>query len=219
MVSAKDVQSLNTRIEKINTNRTKAKTQQEMLQQRLDEELEEYKRQYGIDLKKGSLNQTKALINEEIKKVTSAVEEEYELKEKVIKAIEIGDYETAYSLLGIKEEVVEETEETEETKEVVPKAVEEDKKVEVEVDLEDDFDMGDFDLSDSEEPTLEDDSEDIELGMEADISEPSKKQAPEGTSNIEDAFSGMEVEDDDLPGLDDEDFGFKEELLGSKFEV
>ena len=203
MVNAKDVQSLNSRIETINTNRTKAKTQQEMLQQRLEEELDNYKSQFGVDLKKGSLAQTKVLINAEVKKVVDEVQKEYELKEKVVSAIESGDYEEAYKLLGIKQEV----------EELVEEPIEVEVKPEVENPIISDFDMESLDLDDVDEP--------MDLDMEEDIELPKskKKEVPEGTSNVEDAFSGMEVEDDDLPGIDDSDFGFKDELMGSKFEI
>ena len=194
MVNAKDVQSLNSRIETINTNRTKAKTQQEMLQQRLEEELYNYKSQFGVDLKKGSLAQTKVLINAEVKKVVDEVQKEYELKEKVVSAIESGDYEEAYKLLGIKQEV----------EELVEEPTEVEVKPEVENPVISDFDMESLDLDDVDEP--------MDLDMEEDIELPKSK-------NVEDAFSGMEVEDDDLPGIDDSDFGFKDELMGSKFEI
>lgn len=211
MVNAKDVQSLNSRIETINTNRTKAKTQQEMLQQRLEEELDNYKSQFGVDLKKGSLAQTKVLINAEVKKVVNEVQKEYELKEKVVSAIESGDYEEAYNLLGIKQEVEELVEEP--IEEVSEEPTEVEVKPEVENPVISDFDMESLDLDDVDEP--------MDLDMEEDIDLPKskKKEVPEGTSNVEDAFSGMEVEDDDLPGIDDSDFGFKDELMGSKFEI
>lgn len=211
MVNAKDVQSLNSRIETINTNRTKAKTQQEMLQQRLEEELDNYKSQFGVDLKKGSLAQTKVLINAEVKKVVDEVQKEYELKEKVVSAIESGDYEEAYKLLGIKQEVEEVVEEP--IEEVSEEPTEVEVKPEVENPVISDFDMESLDLDDVDEP--------MDLDMEEDIELPKskKKEVPEGTSNVEDAFSGMEVEDDDLPGIDDSDFGFKDELMGSKFEI
>ena len=211
MVNAKDVQSLNSRIETINTNRTKAKTQQEMLQQRLEEELDNYKSQFGVDLKKGSLAQTKVLINAEVKKVVDEVQKEYELKEKVVSAIESGDYKEAYKLLGIKQEVEELVEEP--TEEVSEEPTEVEVKPEVENPVISDFDMESLDLDDVDEP--------MDLDMEEDIELPKskKKEVPEGTSNVEDAFSGMEVEDDDLPGIDDSDFGFKDELMGSKFEI
>ena len=214
MVNAKDVQSLNSRIETINTNRTKAKTQQEMLQQRLEEELDNYKSQFGVDLKKDSLAQTKVLINAEVKKVVDEVQKEYELKEKVVSAIESGDYEEAYKLLGIKQEVEEEV--VEEPIEEVVEVEKKPTKVEPEVEnpVISDFGMESLDLDDVDEP-------DMDMGIEEDVELPksTKKEVPKGTSSIEDAFSGMEVEDDDLPGLDDSDFGFKDELMGSKFEI
>lgn len=104
MVSVKEVAKLNSRIEKINVERTKAKTKQEILQKKLDEELAEYKEKYEVDLSGDTLKKTKALIDAEVKKVTKVVEEEYNLKLAIVSAIESGDYAEANRLMGIEEE-------------------------------------------------------------------------------------------------------------------
>lgn len=133
MVSVKEVAKLNSRIEKINVERTKAKTKQEILQKKLDEELAEYKEKYEVDLSGDTLKKTKSLIDAEVKKVTKVVEEEYNLKLSIVSAIESGDYAEANRLMGIEEEpeeVVEEeeaeSEEVEEQEELVDQEEEED---------------------------------------------------------------------------------------------
>lgn len=133
MVSVKEVAKLNSRIEKINVERTKAKTKQEILQKKLDEELAEYKEKYEVDLSGDTLKKTKSLIDAEVKKVTKVVEEEYNLKLSIVSAIESGDYAEANRLMGIEEEpeeVVEEeeaeSEEVEEKEELVDQEEEED---------------------------------------------------------------------------------------------
>ena len=231
MVSAKDVQALNARIEKINTDRTKAITQQEMLQKRLGSELAEYKEQFGVDLKANTLKKTKALISEEVKAVMSKVEEEYALKEKVVVAIERGDYNLAYELLGIEleeEEVEEQVEEVEEVEEELQvdssEADEEDEEV--------DFDFGFDDLEVDEDGEAEEETEEEEetlpeettgdffgdLEVEDDEEEVVQEESTHEIkgSSVADAFSDLEVVEDDLPDLEEE-FGFGD-LKDAKFE-
>lgn len=176
MVSVKEVEKLNERIEKINLERTKAKTRQEILQKKLDEELQEYKENFKVDLTGSSLKATKALIDAEVSKVTEVVEEEYNLKLKVVDAIERGDFAEANKLMGVtpEEEEIEEVgvstegieveEDDSETEknsdgvwvsipEALKDVLEEDEDTE-----EDDFgfsDLGDIEEDDEEEDTKE----------------------------------------------------------------
>ena len=101
MVSAKEVQALNKRIEYINVQRTKAETRIEILKKQLEDELASYKSKFGVSLKGKSFEETKKNIQAELDSVVEVVEAEYRLKEKVVGAIERGDYDTAYRLLGI----------------------------------------------------------------------------------------------------------------------
>jgi|GEM_PF-2163378 len=101
MASVKEVEALNSKIEKINLERTKVKTQQELLQKRLEQELKEYNDSFGVNLLGDNIKVTQAKIKAEIDSVTKVVNEEYALKEKVVKAIEDGDYDYANKLMGI----------------------------------------------------------------------------------------------------------------------
>lgn len=218
MISAKDVQVLNTQIEKIHTEKTKIETRQEMLKNQLSEELNAYKAQFGVNLEGKDIAQTKSLIEAETKKVTTEVEKEYNLKVKVVEAINRGDFDTAYELLGI-----------EVAKEVT---VEEDTTVEeptIEINEGNDVDsllseaLGEETV---EEDIIEDDIE--EDGIEEDVI-PTVEEEPivepvakkeEKKASIADVFGSMEMEEDEedsIFGIDDTSFGFGEALKGTKF--
>lgn len=104
MVNASDVSALNSRIEKLNKARTKAEAQREFLTESLEKELNEYKTKYGKSLKGKSFEDTVNAIKVELKKVSERVEKEYELKNKIVEALENGEYDIAYELLGVKKE-------------------------------------------------------------------------------------------------------------------
>lgn len=227
MVSAKNVQDLNKRIEKIHTEKTKAETQQEMLSNRLKAELTNYANQFGINLEGKDIKETKRLILEEADKVVKEVEKEYDLKEKVVEAIEGGDYDVAYQLLGIEREI-EEEEEVVETEEDSISDTTEDLSEE-----DDDFTfplmtgLSDDETEESEDTssTMElDDDDEEELDEEDEESDDDDDGLTLKTGNIEgqgisDAFGSMstlEVEDDDD---EDMNFGFGNILGGSKFGV
>ena len=213
MISAKDVQVLNTQIEKIHTEKTRIETRQEMLKNQLSEELNAYKAQFGVNLEGKDIAQTKSLIEAETKKVTTEVEKEYNLKVKVVEAINRGDFDTAYELLGI--EVDKEA------------TVEEDITVEeptVEVNEGDDVDsllseaLGEETVG---EDSIEDDiEEDVTPTVEEEpIVEPVAKKE-EKKASIADVFGSMEMEEDEedsIFGIEDTSFGFGEALKGTKF--
>ena len=222
MISAKDVQVLNTQIEKIHTEKTKIETRQEMLKNQLSEELNAYKAQFGVNLEGKDIAQTKSLIEAETKKVTTEVEKEYNLKVKVVEAINRGDFDTAYELLGIevvKEVTVEEDTTVEEPTVEVNEgddvdsllsealgedAVEEDS---IEDDIEED------DIEEDVTPTVEE-----ELIVEQTVKPVAKKE--EKKASIADVFGSMEMEEDEedsIFGIDDTSFGFGEALKGTKF--
>ena len=100
-LSVEDVISLNERIESINVKRTKIETQQEMLRKRLEGEVAEYEKAYGVSLKGKDLNSTIDNIRKEANKVHSKIKEEYEFKSKLVGLIEDGDIEGANKMLGI----------------------------------------------------------------------------------------------------------------------
>lgn len=219
MISAKEVQVLNNQIEKIHTEKTKIETRQEMLKKQLSEELEAYKVQFGVNLEGKDVAQTKSLIEAETKKVTTEVEKEYNLKVKVVDAINKGDFDTAYELLGIEVENAQVQEEIEPTR--VNEVVEEVDEETVEDMLSEEESMDSF-LN--EVLGEEDSQEDWETEEEVSIPTPTEKKVVEKKeenkkASIADVFGSMEMEDEDESdfGLDDTSFGFGEALKGTKF--
>lgn len=239
MISAKDVQLLNGQIENIHTEKTKAETKQEMLKKQLTEELESYKTQFGVDLQGKSISETKALIEAEVKKVTTEVEKEYNLKVKVVDAINRNDFDEAYHLLGIQVEseepvkeqvkVEEEVKEEEETS-LLEEALQ-GTSTESEVEKEEEMVMT---MGAVEEPVKdtaeEESSEGMAMFMDA-LEEASKettkvqhtklKESEKNMSSMADVFGAMKVEDEKensaLEGISDMSFGFGEALKGTKF--
>lgn len=236
MVNAKNVQSLNDRIEKINNQRVKTETQHEMLTKRLNSELDSYKKQFGVDLVGKSFTETRKKINAEIKKVTSEVEAEFELKEKVVSAIDAGDIAEAYRLLGLEvkaeEDVSEETEGTEEIEEDTL-SVESD---ELSLEEPDEEDFGGLTLEDTQESDevsstqagdlTSDDKDDFDFDLEVEDPEEAEPKAEEPKKNTEipmssakDAIGDLEVIDEDEPEELGSDFGFGDLMKGTKFNL
>lgn len=239
MISAKDVQLLNGQIENIHTEKTKAETKQEMLKKQLTEELESYKTQFGVDLQGKSISETKALIEAEVKKVTTEVEKEYNLKVKVVDAINRNDFDEAYRLLGIQVEseepvkeqvkVEEEVKEEEETS-LLEEALQ-GTSAESEAEEEEEMVMT---MGAVEEPVKdtaeEESSEGMAMFMDA-LEEASKespkvqhtklKESEKNMSSMADVFGAMKVEDEKensaFEGISDMSFGFGEALKGTKF--
>lgn len=220
-VSVKEVQALNGKIDELNTKRTKVETQTEMLRGQLSTELKSYKESFGVNLEGVTLNQTRKLIANEVKKVLEEVSAEYELKEKVIELIEQGDIEAANKLLGVEVAPVEEP--VEEVVEGTSESV-----VEEPISVEED----NFTIEDM--AVVEDDIE-LPVTSGTKVASESKqakevveKKAPAGMSGFADAMGTVEDEDSNitLPGIgdlqvedeDDDPFGFGDLLEGtSKF--
>lgn len=99
-----EVQSLNKRIENINVQRTKAEAKVDMLKKQLLSEISAYKTAYGVDLSDKNFAKLSGKVKAELSMVTETIKSEYELKEKVVTAIESGNYDEAYRLLGIEPE-------------------------------------------------------------------------------------------------------------------
>lgn len=231
MISAKEVQVLNSQIESIHTEKTKAETKQEMLKKQLSEEIQSYKTQFGVNLEGKTVAETMKLIEAEVKKVTSEVEKEYNLKVKVVEAINRGDFEEAYDLLGIKSEAVEDGTDVE-VEDVLEEAL-----GEAEVGSEDDEDTAVVSESFLEaveqaaKEKAEEEVEEMDMIVEDDdteitMEEPKKPKSSakkENMSSIADVFGAMEVDDDEtnpiLGDIDDTSFGFGESLKGTKYEV
>lgn len=178
MVSVKELEKLNRRIENINKEYTKKKTQQDMLKERLNKEIAAYKKEYNVSLEGKSIAETKKKIIAEHKKLVSEVESEYSLKLQVVQAIEEGDYDEAAKLLGIEPEV----EEVEEDEEPVEEEVEDEEATttateDIEVD--------------------EDDDEEIDFGIDEDDEEEEEESFGSDEAEVEDEGFNMEVEDED----------------------
>lgn len=195
-VSVDVVKKLNAKIDSLNTKRTKTAAQIEVLQDRLKKEIQRYKSEFGVDLEGEDIRGTIMNILSEKEKVSKAIEEEYELKSKVVAAIENGDMATVNKLLGIEDEVVEENE-TEDTTEEIGENSSDD------FGLESNEDEEDFDI------------DDIEIEEDTDTEEEKSDSSTEGMS-VDEAMSELDGEDDS-DDEDFDDFGFGDLLSGTKF--
>lgn len=178
MVSVKELEKLNRRIENINKEYTKKKTQQDMLKERLSKEIAAYKKEYNVSLEGKSIAETKKNIIAEHKRLVSEVESEYSLKLQVVQAIEEGDYDEAAKLLGIEPEV----EEVEEDEEPVEEEVEDE---EATTTATEDIEVN------------EDDDEEIDFGIDEDDEEEEEESFGSDEAEVEDEGFNMEVEDED----------------------
>lgn len=206
-VSVKQVEALNEKIEKLNTSRTQTETRKEILTQNLSKKLEEYKEKYGVDLRGGKFVDTFKKIQAEAKAVSAKVEEEFNLKQQVVEAIEGGDIAEANRLLGI-EEVEEDAgsyfDEEEDIKEDEFESLEEDEQEE------DDFPDPDY---------VPEDEKDLEPIADA-VKGLSEKESNE-EEGVEDVFGGLHISADDLveegdPEEDDDEFNMGD-FLGEQF--
>lgn len=219
-MNANEIKVLNDKIEKIQVQRTKAETKREVLMSRLESEISKYEKEYGVSLKGATLKDTVKAISVEQKKVFKGIEEEYNLKLKVVSAIESGNIEDANSLLGIETPVndfdVDDIEDTEELEEVSP--VEDDTtNISEETD---DFGIDEADFN------LEDDGEDGDVfGLNEDEEEVTEKAKTPIGSSVDDTVKELDNEEDDddiysgLDNVDFDDFGFGSILNGSELDV
>ena len=175
-VTVESIKELNKRIEKNNVLRTKTETQIEMLKKDLSSQINEYKRKYGVDLQGKSFKETASNISNEAKATVDAVQEEYELKEKVVNAIESGDIALASKLLGMDVEEPESVEEPEQLEESIKEVEEKPAKKEVpegmtpaeDIVVEDDDDIvieDDVKLGDTGDLEVEDDEDEDPFGL------------------------------------------------------
>lgn len=190
-VGVKEVQALNTRISKLNTQRTEVTTKINMYKSTLAEELKNYLDSFGVDLSGKTLGETKKLVMAEAEKVNATVQEEYDLKKKVVELIEMGDIDEANRLLGIVEEPEPEEEETEDFVEETEES-----------EIEEDFSVDDMDLGEEEET---DDFEDFGFSTEVESQEDDEVEEETKDSQVEDEEYVFEEEEDNF---EDEDFGF-----------
>lgn len=221
-VTVKAVERLNEKIEKLNQHRTKVQTTQELLESQLATAIEEYKKNYGIDLKGKDFKATKKLIESECLRVSKEIEDEYSLKDQVVEAIESGDITKAESLLGVshEEEEPEEVVEKEEPNDDWDAESGEYEIGEGESESEEDFgateigsdlyneDEDDTDIFD-EDPELKSENEEAE-GQEQVVEEDENDSIFEDDDEEDDIFEDS-LEDDDDP------YDMKQFLNGTKF--
>ena len=157
MLSVEAVKELNSRIEKIESERTSSVAEYNLLVKQLKQGIQEYGKKYGVDLSGKSFDKVCDNIKKEAEKVSSDLEEEVVLKQKVAEAIESGDIKLANKLLGVTAETKQfigaispedEAEEVPVVKETAKKVVKEEKPVNEELE----FDFTSLDGS-SEEVT------------------------------------------------------------------
>lgn len=220
-MNANEIKVLNDKIERIQVQRTKAETKREVLMSRLESEISKYEKEYGVSLKGDTLKDTIKAISVEQKKVSNGIEEEYNLKSKVVSAIESGNIEEANNLLGIETPIndfdVEDIEDAEDLDEVSP--VEDDTK---DVPEEED----NFGIDEDEFSLDDDDAEDEDVfGLsEAEEESSEKVKTPIGSS-VDDTVKELDNDDDDediysgLDNVDFDDFGFGSILNGTELDV
>lgn len=220
-MNANEIKVLNDKIERIQVQRTKAETKREVLMSRLESEISKYEKEYGVSLKGDTLKDTIKAISVEQKKVSKGIEEEYNLKSKVVSAIESSNIEEANTLLGIETPIndfdVEDIEDTEDLDEVSP--VEDDTK---DVPEEED----NFGIDEDEFSLDDDDAEDEDVfGLsEAEEESSEKVKTPIGSS-VDDTVKELDNGDDDediysgLDNVDFDDFGFGSILNGTELDV
>lgn len=220
-MNANEIKVLNDKIERIQVQRTKAETKREVLMSRLESEISKYEKEYGVSLKGDTLKDTIKAISVEQKKVSKGIEEEYNLKSKVVSAIESGNIEEANTLLGIETPIndfdVEGIEDTEDLDEVSP--VEDDAK---DVPEEED----NFGIDEDEFSLDDDDAEDEDVfGLSEAEEEPSEKVKTPIGSSVDDTVKELDNDDDDediysgLDNVDFDDFGFGSILNGTELDV
>jgi hypothetical protein len=221
-VTVKAVERLNEKIEKLNQHRTKVQTTQELLESQLATAIEEYKKNYGIDLKGKDFKATKKLIESECLRVSKEIEDEYSLKDQVVEAIESGDITKAETLLGVshEEEEPEEVVEKEEPNDDWDAESGEYETAEGESESEEDFgateigsdlyneDEDDTDIFDAD-PELKSENEEAE-GQEQVVEEDEDDSIFEDDDEEDDIFEDS-LEDDDDP------YDMKQFLNGTKF--
>jgi hypothetical protein len=239
MVAVEKVRELNTRIEGINKERTKAEARLEMLKKQLDEGINTYKEKYGVNLKGKDFSETKAKIKKEVEVITSSIEEEYEIKTQVVNCIEEGDYEMAYKYLGIPNPNVRGAGE-ESSKSPVSSGNEVDESGESDDDFGFGFEEDDMEVEEDDEvvevPVKPQSKTSVNVKKTGNVTKPvkageSKPVANEGAAAFRSAVKGqsvvsavaemddMELDEDSIPSFEDDDFGFGEILKGSAFET
>lgn len=185
----KKVKELNARIEEIRDQRTRAETRKETLLGQLKGQIKEYEKLYGIKLSGEGYSGVEKAISGEMDRVSKEIQKEYDLKVSVVEAIDSGNIDEAFRLLGM---------------ENPNKAPEED--VEDGVDGESDGDGVELADADGDQPIDAEYEEDVaKIGKKS--GKQSGKQSNKSVSL--NAQSAEEVFDEFNGDDDDEDFGLE----------
>lgn len=197
----KKVKELNARIEEIRDQRTRAETRKETLLGQLKGQIKEYEKLYGIKLSGEGYSGVEKAISGEMDRVSKEIQKEYDLKVSVVEAIDSGNIDEAFRLLGM---------------ENPNKASEED--VEDGVDGEGNGDGVELVADDEEDQPIDADYEEdvAKMGKKSGGKQSDKqgkqsgKQSKQGTNSVSlNAQSAEEVFDEFNGDDDDEDFGLE----------
>lgn len=197
----KKVKELNARIEEIRDQRTRAETRKETLLGQLKGQIKEYEKLYGIKLSGEGYSGVEKAISGEMDRVSKEIQKEYDLKVSVVEAIDSGNIDEAFRLLGM---------------ENPNKVSEED--VEDGVDGESDGDGLELvDDGEEDQPADAEYEEDVaKMGKKSGGKQSDKqgkqsgKQSKQGTNSVSlNAQSAEEVFDEFNGDDDDEDFGLE----------
>lgn len=194
----KKVKELNARIEEIRDQRTRAETRKETLLGQLKGQIKEYEKLYGIKLSGEGYSGVEKAISGEMDRVSKEIQKEYDLKVSVVEAIDSGNIDEAFRLLGM---------------ENPNKASEED--VEDGVDGESDGDGVELvDDGEEDQPTDAEYEEDVaKMGKKSGGKQSGRqgkqsgKQGKQGTNSVSLNAQSAEEVFDEFNGDDDEDFG------------
>ena len=192
----KKVKELNARIEEIRDQRTRAETRKETLLGQLKGQIKEYEKLYGIKLSGEGYSGVEKAISGEMDRVSKEIQKEYNLKVSVVKAIDSGNIDEAFRLLGM---------------ENPNKASDED--VEDGVDGESDGDGVELVADDEEDqPTDAEYEEDVaKMGKKSggkQSGRQGKQSGKQGTNSVSLNAQSAEEVFDEFNGDDDEGFGF-----------
>lgn len=179
----KKVKELNARIEEIRDQRTRAETRKETLLGQLKGQIKEYEKLYGIKLSGEGYSGVEKAISGEMDRVSKEIQKEYDLKVSVVEAIDSGNIDEAFRLLGMEN----------------PNKVSEE-------DIEDGVDGDGVELADADgdQPTDAEYEEDVaKMGKKS-----GKQSGKQGNNSVSLNTQSAEEVFDEFNGDDDDGFGF-----------
>lgn len=193
----KKVKELNARIEEIRDQRTRAETRKETLLGQLKGQIKEYEKLYGIKLSGEGYSGVEKAISGEMDRVSKEIQKEYDLKVSVVEAIDSGNIDEAFRLLGMEN----------------PNKVSEE-------DVEDDVDGDGVELADADgdQPTDAEYEEDVaKMGKKSgkQSGKQSNNSVSLNTQSAEEVFDEFNGDDDDGFGFDGFEFDDSDDDSGS----